>query len=136
MAKFRMGGSGPDGMGLGWIAGLETKRRFDKSGEIYETNSLSEIQVLRRCPYVEEIADQAADQQQAEGHIHDSSFWKKLEQRGVGDFPHARYERARESLGCEKMRKLIKIGCGLYRVGMTKAELIDKILASRTLGRE
>jgi hypothetical protein len=119
MAKFKMGGSGPDGKGLGWIAGLDTKRRFDKSGEIYETDNPGEIQVLRRCPYVEEIADQVADPQQAESHIHD-----------------ARYERAGEALGCEKMRELIKIGCGLYRVGMTKAELIDKILASRTLGRE
>lgn len=55
MAKFRIGGSGPDGRGLGWIAGLETKRRFDKAGEIYETDVPEEIQALRRCPYVEEI---------------------------------------------------------------------------------
>ena len=105
MAKFKMGGSGPDGRGLGWLAGLEAKRRFDRSGEIYETDNPDEIRVLRWCPYVEEIADKAT--------------------------PRCRYGRAREVLGCKKMRELIRIGRGLYRVGMTKAELIDRIVADR-----
>ena len=112
MAKFKMGGSGPDGRGLGWIAGLEAKRRFDRSGEIYETDDPNEIRVLRWCPYVEEIADKAAGPEQA----------------GKAT-PRCRYGRAREVLGCKKMRELIRIGRGLYRVGMTKAELIDRILA-------
>ena len=95
MAKFKLGGSGPDGGGLGWVSGI-IKRRFDKSGEIYETDDPCEIQALRRCSYVEEMADK---------------------------------EGAREVLRLKKMRELIRIGRGLYRVGMTKSELIDRIIA-------
>jgi hypothetical protein len=103
MTKFRLGGSGPDGRGLGWVSGI-MRRRFDKSGEIYETDDLCEIRALRRCSYVEEMADK-------EG----------AGERGSGG--------AREVLRREKMRELIKIGRGLYRVGMTKSELIDRIIA-------
>lgn len=95
MAKFKLGGSGPDGGGLGWVSGI-IKRRFDKSGEIYETDDPCEIQALRCCSYVEEMADK---------------------------------EGAGEVLRHKKMRELIKIGRGLYRVGMTKSELIDRIIA-------
>ncbi len=102
MAKFRLGGSGPDGRGLGWVSGI-IKRRFDKSGEIYETDDLCEIQVLRCCSYVEEMA------------------YKE----GVGEWGS---EGAREVLQRKKMRELIRIGRGLYRVGMTKSELIDRII--------
>ena len=59
MARFRIGGSGPDGRGLGCIAGI-AKRRFDKSGEIYKTDASGEVQTLRQCPYVEEIGREAA----------------------------------------------------------------------------
>ncbi len=103
MAKFKLGGSGPDGGGLGWVSGI-IKRRFDKSGEIYETDDPCEIQALRRCSYVEEMADkEGAGEQRSEG--------------------------AREVLRHKKMRELIRIGRGLYRVGMTKSELIDRIIA-------
>jgi hypothetical protein len=95
MAKFRLGGSGPDGRGLGWVSGI-IRCRFDRSGEIYETDDLCEIRALRRCFYVEEMAD---------------------EELG-----------SREVLRREKMRELIKIGRGLYRVGMTKSKLIDRII--------
>ena len=59
MARFRIGGSGPDGRGLGCIAGI-TRRRFDKAGEICKTDASGEVQKLRQCPYVEEVADEAA----------------------------------------------------------------------------
>lgn len=45
MAKFRLGGSGPDHRGLGRIAGISGN--FDKSGIIYETDSPDEIIILR-----------------------------------------------------------------------------------------
>jgi len=105
MAKFRLGGSGPDGRGLGWVSGI-IRRRFDKSGEIYETDDLCEIRALRRCSYVEEMAD------------------------GISVPPlQSEHVCSREVLRREKMRELIKIGRGLYRVGMTKSELIDRIIA-------
>ena len=103
MARFKLGGSGPDSRGLGWVSGI-IKRRFDISGEMYETDELCEIEALRRCSYAEEMADK----------------------EGAGE----RGSRgAREVLRHRKMRELIKIGRGLYRVGMTKSELIDRIIA-------
>ncbi len=94
MAKFKLGGSGPDGRGLGWVSGI-IKRRFDKSGEIYETDDPCETEALRLCSYVEEMTDE---------------------------------EGAEKVLRHRKMRELIKMGRGLYRVGMTKSELIDRII--------
>lgn len=104
MVKFKLGGSGPDGGGLGWVSGI-VKRRFDKAGEIYETDDPCEIQALRRCSYVEEMAD---------------------EERASGE---AGEQGSREVLRHKKMRELIKIGRGLYRVGMTKTELINRIIS-------
>jgi hypothetical protein len=103
MVKFKLGGSGPDGGGLGWVSGI-IKRRFDKSGEIYETDDPHEIQALRHCSYVEEMADKEGAGEQGSGG-------------------------AREVLRLKKMNELIRIGRGLYRVGMTKSELIDRIIA-------
>ena len=102
MAKFKLGGSGPDGRGLGWVSGIN-KRRFDESGEIYDTHDPCEIQALRRCSYVEEIAH--------------------------GIFAPSPAVSSREVLQQKKMRELIKMGPGLYRVGMTKWELIGRIIA-------
>jgi len=45
MAKFRLGGSGPDYRGLGKIAGIAGG--FEKSGIIYKTDSPEEILILR-----------------------------------------------------------------------------------------
>ena len=105
MAKFRTGGSGPDGRGLGWIAGI-TEHRFGMAGEIYETDDPDEIEALRRCSYAEEIADEIPPQT-------------------VEELKHVSLK---EKLKHKKMRELIKIGHGLYRVGMTKVALIDKIV--------
>ena len=112
MAKFRTGGSGPDGRGLGQIAGI-TDHRFDKAGEIYETNDPDEIEALRRCSYAEEIADGVSLQTEAQGKLPEKPERTCL----------------REELEHRKMRELIKIGHGLYRVGMTKTELIDRMIA-------
>jgi hypothetical protein len=108
MIRFKLGGSGPDGGGLGWVSGI-IKRRFDKSGEIYETDDPCEIQALRRCPYVEEMADDA-----------DEIPVPPVQSKHVC---------SREVLRHKKMRELIKIGRGLYRVGMTKTELINRIIS-------
>ena len=105
MAKFRIGGSGPNGRGLGRIAGI-TKRRFDKSGETYETDDPNELQLLRWCPYVEEVVGRST----ASGELRKSSKAGPAELR------------------CMKMREVIRISNGLFRVGMTKTELIDKIM--------
>ncbi len=111
MAKFRIGGSGPNHRGLGWIAGI-TERRFDKSGEIYETNDLGETLALRRCSYVEEITHEVLDTKAIETPV-----------------PRDKRVCSRAELRHKSIKELIKIGRGLYRVGMTKAELIDKIIA-------
>lgn len=117
MARFRTGGSGPDDRGLGWIAGI-AEHRFDKAGEIYETNDPDEIEALRRCSYAEEIIDGIP-----------------LQACERGNFP-GRSERMclRDGLERKKMRELIRIGHGLYRVGMTKIELIDRIIAENVPG--
>ncbi len=111
MAKFRTGGSGPDDRGLGWIAGI-TEHRFGMAGEIYETDDPDEIEALRRCSYAEEIADEVPPQTVERGKI-------------LEELEHVS---PKEKLKHKKMRELIKIGHGLYRVGMTKVELIDKIV--------
>ena len=111
MARFRIGGAGPDGKGLGWIAGI-TGRKFDKSGEVYETDDPNEIDALRQCAYAEETDDEASNPGQA-----------------GNTFYNVQFKRSREDLRCRKMKELIRIGSGLYRVGMTKAELIDRIIA-------
>ena len=111
MAKFKIGGAGPDGMGLGWIEGI-TRHRFDKSGEIYETDDLGEIQALRRCEYVEEIDSEAAEPKRSVDMPYDT---------GCDEY--------RLELTKKSMKELIKLGCGLFRVGMTKMELVDDIMA-------
>jgi hypothetical protein len=112
MAKFRTGGSGPDGRGLGWIAGI-TKHRFERAGEIYETNDPDEIEALRRCSHVEEIVDKITPHRAEQDDL----------------FEEPKQACSREELEHQKMKELIRIGHGLYRVGMTKVELIDKMVA-------
>jgi hypothetical protein len=107
MAKFRLGGSGPDNRGLGKIAGIPGKR-FDKAGEMYETDDLDEIQVLGLCPYAEAIAP------------NEGNDGETLERGNLV---------VKEKLKRKKMKELIKMGYGLYQVGMTKAELVDRIIA-------
>ena len=111
MAKFRTGGSGPDGRGLGWISGI-TEHRFEEAGEIYITDDPDEIEALRRCMYVEEIVDETSQ------HTGEENELSQYPEQGF----------SREVLGRRKMKELIRIGHGLYRVGMTKIELIDKIV--------
>jgi len=111
MAKFRTGGSGPDGRGLGWIAGI-TEYRFEEAGEIYTTDDSDEIEALRRCIYAEEIVDEIPQ--------------NTGEENGLSQHPRQVF--SREVLERRKMKELIRIGHGLYRVGMTKVELIDKIV--------
>ena len=41
--KFRLGGSGSEGAGIGWLG----NRYFAKSGEIFETDDSSMIELLR-----------------------------------------------------------------------------------------
>ena len=98
MTRFRIGGSGPDGRGIGYIMGI-VGRRFDQAGEIYDTDNPVEIQILRQCPYTEEL-------------IPDPNDENKLI----------------NSLSSKKMKELIKMGQGLFRVGMTKSELVNRII--------
>jgi hypothetical protein len=49
MVKFKLGGAGPDNIGLGTIVGIDKK--FKEAGEVYETNSSEEISILRNLTY-------------------------------------------------------------------------------------
>ena len=115
MAKFRVGGVGPDGGGLGKVAGIPG-RRFDIAGEIYETEDTDEIRALRECPYVVEISGDRNDHE--DGKVADHSSEKD----------HRCTEEELERL---KMRELVKLGRGLYQIGMTKRELISLIMEQK-----
>jgi hypothetical protein len=113
--KFQIGGSGPDGRGLGRISGIN-HRRFDDAGEIYETDNPDEIRALNRCPYARKICGDVERPKGSNG-INKSEYTEiRLSNR--------------ENLKCKKMGELIKLGHGLYRFGMTKDDLLEAIISA------
>ncbi|MBD3181046.1 hypothetical protein GF312_02070 [Candidatus Poribacteria bacterium] len=114
MARFRIGGSGPDNRGLGKIEGIDT-RRFDVAGEIYETNKYNEIIILRKCLYVNELTDE-------------DTCGEKPSEEDLQKDVYTGY--SKQELENMKMKDIIKLKRGLYRVGMTKAKLINALIES------
>lgn len=54
MAKFKMGGSGSDNAGAGWIG----KKYFATANEIYETDDIEMIELIRNSKMAVEIIEE------------------------------------------------------------------------------
>lgn len=52
--KFRLGGSGSEGAGIGWLG----NRYFAKSGEIFETDDSTMIELLRKSNMAWEVPEE------------------------------------------------------------------------------
>lgn len=101
MTKFRIGGSGPNGRGLGNIVGIA--KRFESAGEIYETNVYSEMEILRHLEK-KSLVTEIVDTEIARRDKLQIMSWKEL-----------------VSLGSK---------LGVFKAGINKAELIKKIIDS------
>jgi len=101
MAMFKLGGAGPDNMGLGFVIGLN--KRFDNAGEIYVTDVPTELEVLHRLSE-RGLAINLSDCKVYREAMIEEMKWRDLVSMGA------------------------KIG--VFKPGMKKAELIIRIVNS------